>query len=129
MARLKTTTPIPTFPAPTPHKIGVADVYQRGMTRLIVTEAPKNSVHIECRDITTGKIKTMLKHVLEERYDRLGTNEAGKCARALVKMLKSESKPAKSTSNDAKTRKPRAKKAATDNVSSTPGFGSSPVLN
>ncbi len=126
MARKAPITNIPIFPPPTAHKICAGDVFERDATRLIVTEVPKGAPQIECRDITTGKLKIMLKHILEEKFAKLGTTEAAKCARALVRLLKSQSKAAAPNSSASKTRKPRTKKADANNV---PASGPNPSLN
>ncbi len=132
MARAKSPITLPVFPASTPHKIGSGDVFERDGTRLIVTEAPKGAPQIECRDVKTGKLKTMLKHVLEEKFAKLGTLEAGKCARALIKTLKAGNKSNTPSDVATKSRKPRAKKnatAASAASSNQPGAGPNPFMN
>lgn len=122
MATSKPKPNIPSFPAPTPHKLGAGDVFTKLGSTVVIVSLPKGEASAECMDITTGKTKNIKRNPLETSWSKLGSVEAGKAVKGLVKVLKGSAPASAPPTTESK---PRKKKVPTN----VPAPGPNPSLN
>ena len=129
MATAKSKSTIPSFPAPTPHKVAAGDVFTRLGSTIIIVALPKGEEIAEGIDVSNGKKKVVKKNVIESKFAKLGTSDAARVAKELRKMLKgstSASAPAPATDPATPASEKRKKKTPAPNA---PAPGPNPALN